>query len=80
MQTPSLKTIINANETENTSNNVSLKEEDLSTNNTEGSLKEEYLKKINNAKSEAEELEARDSSTYALKRWKTIDGIFGMNC
>ena len=70
----------NANKTENTSNNVSLKEEDLSTNNTEGSLKEEYLKKINNAKSEAEELEAGDSSTYALKkvendRWDIWDEL-----
>lgn len=63
-----------------TSNNVSTKDEDLSTNNTEASLKEEYLKKINATKIETEELEAKDSSTYALKkvendRWNSWDEL-----
>ena len=70
----------NVNETEGTSNNVPAKEEDPSTNHSEGSLKEEYLKKLNNTKKEAEELEATDSSTYALKkvendRWDIWDQL-----
>lgn len=70
----------NANKTEDTSNNVSVKEEAPFTNNTEGSLKEEYLRKLNNIKKEAEELEATDSSTYALKkveddRWDIWDEL-----
>lgn len=61
-----------------TSSNVPGKEEGLSTNQTEGSLKEKYLKKLNDTKNETEELEAEDSSTYALKkvendRWNIWD-------
>lgn len=63
-----------------TSNNVIVKEEKPPTNNTEGSLQEEYLKKINYTKKEAEELVATDSSTYALKkvendRWDIWDEL-----
>ncbi|WP_068676737.1 lysozyme inhibitor LprI family protein [Oceanobacillus sp. Castelsardo] len=58
----------NTNKTEDTPKNVHTKEEEPSTNYTGGRLKEEYLKKLNNAKKEAEELEAVDSSTYALKK------------
>lgn len=77
----------NVNKTEDTSNNVPAKEEDSSTNNTEASLKEAYLKKLNEAKKETEELEAADSSTYALKkvendRWdiwdKLLNEIYGV--
>ena len=50
MQTPSLQTIIMLIKLENTSNNVPSKEKDLFTNNTEGSLKDEYLKKLNDSK------------------------------
>ena len=44
------------------------------------SLKEEYFNKLNNAKKEAEQLEATDSSTYALKqvendRWNIWNGL-----
>jgi uncharacterized protein YecT (DUF1311 family) len=70
----------NANQPENTSNNASAKEEDPSANNTDGSLKEEYLKKLNIAKKETEDLEATDSSTYTLKkvendRWEIWDQL-----
>jgi uncharacterized protein YecT (DUF1311 family)/outer membrane murein-binding lipoprotein Lpp len=70
----------NANQSEDTSNNASGKEEDPSANNTDGSLKEEYLKKLTIAKKETEELEATDSSTYALKevenkRWEIWDQL-----
>lgn len=46
----------------------------------EGSLQEEYLKKINYTKKEAEELVATDTSTYALKkvendRWDIWDEL-----
>lgn len=77
----------NVNKTEDTSNNVPAKEEDSSTNNTEASLKEAYLKKLNETKKETEELEAADSSTYALKkvendRWdiwdKLLNEIYGV--
>ncbi|WP_223702141.1 lysozyme inhibitor LprI family protein [Sutcliffiella deserti] len=65
-----------ANEKEDTS----AKEEDSATNNTEDSLKEEYLEKLNDAKKETEELEATDTSTYALKkvendRWEIWDRL-----
>jgi uncharacterized protein YecT (DUF1311 family) len=48
--------------------------------NSEASLKEEYLIRLNDTKKEAEELEATDSSTYALKkvendRWDTWDQL-----
>jgi uncharacterized protein YecT (DUF1311 family) len=70
----------NANQPEDTSNNVHAKEEDSAANNTEGSLKAEYLKKLNIAKKETEVLEATDSSTYALKkvendRWEIWDQL-----
>jgi uncharacterized protein YecT (DUF1311 family) len=66
----------NANQPDDTSNNVSAKEEDPS----DGSLKEEYLKKLNIAKKKTEDLEAADSSTYALKkvendRWEIWDQL-----
>lgn len=70
----------NANTIDESSNNESIKQEDLSSHNPEGSLKEEYLEKLNNTKKEAEELEATDSSTYALKkvendRWELWDDL-----
>ncbi|WP_163971691.1 lysozyme inhibitor LprI family protein [Oceanobacillus halotolerans] len=70
----------NPNKTEDTSNNVPAKEEGPSINNTDASLKEEYLKKFNDTKKETEELEAVDLSTYALKkvendRWDTWDEL-----
>jgi uncharacterized protein YecT (DUF1311 family) len=58
----------NADKTWKPSNNVPAIEEDPSTNNNEGTLKEEYLKKLYNTNKEVEELEAADSSTYALKK------------
>ncbi|MFD2681874.1 lysozyme inhibitor LprI family protein [Bacillus seohaeanensis] len=63
-----------------TSDNVPAKEEAPSTNHTEGNLKEEYLQKLKDAKKETEELEATDSSTYALKkvendRWEIWDEL-----
>lgn len=69
----------NANKAEDTSNNVSAKKEDPYTN-YEASLKEEYLKKLNDTKKETEELGAADSSTYALKkvendRWDMWDEL-----
>lgn len=68
------------NEKVDTSNNVPAKEEEPSINNTEGSLKEQYLKKLNDTKRETEELKATDSSTYALKkvendRWDIWDEL-----
>ena len=70
----------NSNKTEDTENHVPVKEEDPSTNHTEGSMKEEYLKKLNNTKKEAEALKATDSSTFALKkvendRWEIWDEL-----
>ncbi|WP_235000491.1 lysozyme inhibitor LprI family protein [Virgibacillus dakarensis] len=43
-------------------------EEDVPINNTTVSLKEEYLKKLNDTKKETDEMEAEDTSTYALKK------------
>lgn len=48
--------------------------------NTELSLKEEYLKKLNDTKKETENLKATDPSTYAEKkvandRWEIWDGL-----
>ncbi|MCP1160985.1 MULTISPECIES: lysozyme inhibitor LprI family protein [Bacillaceae] len=62
----------------NTDDTASEKEEDPPANETEDSLKEEYLQKLNNSKKEADALEAADSSTYALKkvendRWEIWD-------
>jgi len=62
------------------SNNVPGEKEDPSINNTEASLKEEYLQKLNDTKEETEELETSDSSTYALKkvendRWDIWDEL-----
>lgn len=64
---------------------VSLNDEESSeSNNSENevteSKKEEYLQKLNNTKKAAEELEASDSSTYALKkvendRWEIWDEL-----
>ncbi|ONK21354.1 hypothetical protein BLX87_22185 [Bacillus sp. VT-16-64] len=66
--------------TTNTRNNDK-KEEDASTNQTE-SLKEEYLKKLNETKKEMDELRSNpeDGSTYALKnvegaRYDAWDGL-----
>ena len=55
-------------------------EENSSTNDTEASLKKEYLQKLNATKKETEELEPTDSSTYALKkvendRWEIWDEL-----
>ncbi|MCA1040063.1 DUF1311 domain-containing protein [Bacillus infantis] len=62
----------------NTEDNSSVKEEEPPANDTENSLKEEYLQKLNASKKEADALEAADSSTYALKkvendRWEIWD-------
>jgi uncharacterized protein YecT (DUF1311 family) len=62
----------------NTEDNSSAKEEEPPANDTENSLKEEYLQKLNASKKEADALEATDSSTYALKkvendRWEIWD-------
>lgn len=69
-----------ANKTEDTSKNVPVKDEDPSTNNTNSILKQEYLKKLNITKNKVEELEASDSSTFALKkvendRWEIWDEL-----
>ena len=56
----------NATKTKVASNNVLVKEENPSTN--EKSLKDDYLKKLNNTKKEAGEMEATDASTYAMKK------------
>ena len=63
--------------TETVSNNVL---EKPSTYNTKSSLKEEYLQKVNHTTRVAEELEASDSSTYAMKkvendRWNIWDEL-----
>ncbi|WP_096187884.1 lysozyme inhibitor LprI family protein [Evansella halocellulosilytica] len=68
------------NEKVDTSNNVPKKDEEPSTNNTEARFKGEYLKKLIGTKKETEELEAVDSSTYALKkvendRWDIWDEL-----
>ncbi len=57
------------NEKVDTPNNVLKKEEDFSTNNI-ASLKEEYLKKLNDAKNEVEEMRKNpiDDTTFALKK------------
>ena len=70
----------NANNTEDVSSIATEKEEDPSTIDNAESLKEEYLEKLNTAKKEAEELEATDSSTFALKkvendRWEIWDEL-----
>jgi uncharacterized protein YecT (DUF1311 family) len=69
-----------ANETVDKSSNLPTKEEDPSTDNTEENLKDVYIKRLVNTKKEAEELEAVDSSTYALKkvendRWEIWDKL-----
>jgi uncharacterized protein YecT (DUF1311 family) len=66
----------NNNESGDTTNNVPAKEEPT----TVASLKDEYLKKLNDTKKETEELEATDSSTYAMKkvandRWEIWDQL-----
>ncbi|WP_335870590.1 lysozyme inhibitor LprI family protein [Bacillus sp. 2205SS5-2] len=60
--------------------NTDTNEEGSSTNSTEASLKKEYIEKLNDTKKETEELEATDSSTYALKkvendRWDIWDEL-----
>lgn len=69
------------NEKVDTPNNVPKKEEGSSTNNT-ASLKEEYLKKLNDTKKEWEEIRknSEDEITYALKkvegdRYDVWDGL-----
>ena len=60
----------NNNENEDTTKNIPAKEENLSTNAT-ASLKEEYLKKLNDTKKEVEEIRKNysdDTSTYAMKK------------
>lgn len=68
------------NENIDTSNDVPTKEEDPTTDNTETSLKESYLEKLNDTKNETEEMEATDSSTFAYKklendRWDIWDNL-----
>jgi uncharacterized protein YecT (DUF1311 family) len=68
------------NEEGDTSEKASKEDEGSSTDDAETGLKEEYLQKLNEAKKEAEELEAADSSTYALKkvendRWEIWDEL-----
>ncbi|RLL48346.1 DUF1311 domain-containing protein [Oceanobacillus piezotolerans] len=68
----------NAIKEENISNTVSLKEENLPSDDSNAVLKQEHLKKLNNTKKEAEALEPVDSSTFALKkveddRWNMWD-------
>ncbi|MCT2536470.1 DUF1311 domain-containing protein [Aquibacillus koreensis] len=63
-----------------TTSNESIIDEGSSPSSSEGSLKEEYLKKLSDVKKETEELEATDSSTYALKkvendRWEAWDAL-----
>ncbi|MFS0824352.1 lysozyme inhibitor LprI family protein [Bacillus sp. 1P02SD] len=63
-----------------TSNNASAKDEEISTNSRSVSTKDEYLKKLNNTKKEADRMEATDTSTFALKklendRWEIWDGL-----
>ena len=58
----------------------SVKKELTTFNKSNKSLKEEYLIKVDNAKAEAEKLEATDSSTYAMKkvendRWELWDNL-----
>lgn len=67
----------NTNEQEDTSK---IKDEAPPTNNTKTSLKDRYLKKLQDTKNETEELEAIDSSTFALKkvendRWDIWDAL-----
>ncbi|MEH7382740.1 lysozyme inhibitor LprI family protein [Bacillus sp. JJ1533] len=67
------------NEKTITSNNVPKKEETSSTNATE-SLKVEYLQRLNDTKKMMDEMEATDTSTYALKkveddRWDIWDEL-----
>ncbi|WP_226666231.1 lysozyme inhibitor LprI family protein [Metabacillus litoralis] len=64
------------NEKEDTSSKNTAIDETSSSNNTDENMKEKYVKKINETKSEAEKLEATDSSTYALK--KVEDDRWGM--
>ncbi|MGM8365763.1 lysozyme inhibitor LprI family protein [Virgibacillus sp. W0181] len=68
------------NEKKEISNKVPVRKEVSSTNNTTSGLKEEYLNKINDTKKEVDEMEATDSSTYALKklendRWDAWDDL-----
>ncbi|ETI68341.1 lysozyme inhibitor LprI family protein [Neobacillus vireti] len=65
-----------------TSNNVPAKEEDASTNNSTASLKENYLKKLNDTKKEMDEIgkNSKDTSTYGMKneqgkRYDVWDGL-----
>ncbi|UOQ44898.1 DUF1311 domain-containing protein [Halobacillus salinarum] len=67
-------------EKEGASNHSSSKEEVPATSTIEASLKEEYVKKLESTKKETEEMEAADSSTYALKkvendRWQAWDDL-----
>ncbi|MFS0820644.1 lysozyme inhibitor LprI family protein [Bacillus sp. 1P02SD] len=70
---------IDTNEKEDTSNIVTEKEEKPASNTT-ASFKEEYLKKLNDTKKETDEMEATDTSTFALKkvendRWEAWDEL-----
>ncbi|WP_428912359.1 lysozyme inhibitor LprI family protein [Niallia sp. Krafla_26] len=67
------------NQKEYQATKVPEKEKEPASTHTEESLKEDYLTKLNNAKKEVEDLEATDSSTFALKkvendRWEIWDG------
>lgn len=67
------------NEKVDTPTNASKSEEDLSSNTTV-SLKEEYLKKLNDTKKDMDAIQPADSSTYALKnvegnRYDIWDGL-----
>ncbi|OZU87606.1 hypothetical protein CIL03_16080 [Virgibacillus indicus] len=71
----------NANEKVDTSNDVTAKEENPDTNIT-ASLKEEYLKKLNDAKNKVEEMRKNpiDDTTFALKKvegdaYDILDGL-----
>ncbi|MCC3358820.1 lysozyme inhibitor LprI family protein [Bacillus sp. REN16] len=69
----------NTKEKVDTAQNEPAKTEDTSTNTT-GDLKEEYFKKLNDTKAEADKMEATDTSTYALKkveddRWDLWDAL-----
>ncbi|MFZ7945997.1 lysozyme inhibitor LprI family protein [Neobacillus sp. 19] len=56
------------NEKVDPSNNVPAKDEDSSTHNAAVSLKDEYLKKLNDTKKEMDEMKPTDSSTFAAKK------------
>jgi uncharacterized protein YecT (DUF1311 family) len=65
----SIENASNIDNTDTEGNNVSAKEENLSKNTT-ANLKEEYLKKLNDAKNEVEEMRKNpiDDTTFALKK------------